>query len=47
MLERKKVLRKDEAKHDDTNRIRQSLEVFGPFYSFSSPDLISRRNLRI
>lgn len=39
-------LRKDEIKRDDINRIRQSLEVFNPFYSFSSPDLISRGNTR-
>lgn len=40
----KKVAGKDEAKYDDINRIRQTLEVFCPFYSFSSPGLIPRGN---
>lgn len=46
-LEREDVLQKDEAKHNDTTWIGQSLEVFGPFYSSSSPKQISRINLRI
>lgn len=45
-LEGKKVPGKDEAKCDDTNIIRQTLEVFSPFYSSSSPGLIPRGNRR-
>lgn len=36
---------KDEAKRDDINRIRQTLEAFCPFYSSSSPGLIPRGNI--